>query len=1571
MKINVKIAAFGFVYAYASMNSVTAYADDTDIFLGKVKSGTIKPNVLFIMDNSGSMSNATSSTDSTSRIQTMKESFRSIMSSAEGINAGLMRFNDPGGSVLYPVTDIDAPLVRDWIISANTSASNDDASENMTLYGGDGAVTLDSDQLTLGGYPTGLTDVTFTISTNNDDSEEDISDGDIMISGNRIDMDNSQINGFRFQNVTIPNAATVHAAALEMRANNDDSGDVTLRFYGDSSGDSPAFTNTDYDLSGRTSTTNYVDWIPTAWSQGTWYTTTNLSAVVQEIVNYGSWSSGNALSILQSHETTSGRRRASTRNSNTANAAKLHVSYQPSGSTFAQQKVGLRFDNVSIPRGATVTKAYIEMTSATTNVPDGGLDLEILTESNLDAGEFTTATGDLSIAPTLTDIVNWTAGDWTAGETIQTPSLISQVQTLVNDAAWCGGNAIAFYLQPTASTTLNRAIYSFDEGSSRQPRLVVEYDPNTVPTATCNQIVYRQQISSRADDAEENIGTGAVDNNGNVFNMETGQINGLRFENLPLVQGATILEANLIFTANNNDSSSASLTFKAENSLDADNFPESNSEISGRTAATPSVTWDSGSTPALGNWVNDNQYKSPNISALIQPLVSDASWNQSDNGVVILQTTGSGERRAYTWDSSPGGAVTLEIKVNSADLVGGSTGITVRDHLINLVDNLTAETYTPIVDTLYEAARYYRGDSVFWGQTRSNPYPDGNSYSSNTNDRWKRVSDIESIQSGTGSRYLPAGCTDDNLDSTNCVTEEITGNPVYKSPIVESCQANYVILLTDGAANQNHSRDLIKSYISKSDSCINGDNDEKCSEELVEWMAENDMSGAADGDNFINTFTIAFALNDTNAISYLEGLSTAGGGKHFNAGSESQLTDSFNTIIGEIVSRDATFVVPGTTVSQFNRLSHYEDMFFSVFKPNKKPRWEGNLKKYKISRTNANYGRIVAQDDELAVNPSTGFFNTDIKSFWSTSSDPDDGSDVTLGGAAHQLPSNPDNRKVYTYYSGGSKTLSSNPLDESNSAITAAMLNIPGSVTDPVSYREKLLNWARGEDVFDVDGDGSTNDARFEIGDPLHSAPVAITYGGTASAPTFAIFYGTNDGFLHAVDGATGQEHFSFMPELLMKNLPTLYDNAVTDSHPYGVDGNITRWVKDVDGDGIIEATDGDHVYIYFGLRRGGNFYYALDVTDLTSPKLMWQIDGDISPYDEIGQTWSQPLKAKVRVNVSGTQVSKDVLIFGGGYDVDQDTNSVRTADSEGRAIYMVEAGYPSSGTTPALVWRGGPSSSYNLNLSDMKYSIPGTIKAGDTTGDGFVDVMFAGDTGGQIWRFDINNGLPANSLVSGAVIADLATDSDASKARRFYDGVDAATIAYAGQRLIALTAGTGWRANPLDKVVEDRFYMIKQPIAKPASYTKLAESDLYDATANLAGSSDATVAAQAKLDLASTQGWYIRLTNAGEKVLSTGVTANAQTLFTSYVPDAQTDPCNPNPGLGYLYGVNTLDATPFIPNSNGDPVRSVQLDSGNIPSTPTLIVLPDGTTRTLVGPEEEGELIDSDPIHKTYWFDE
>ena len=99
-------------------------ADDLEIYLGTAGSEvTYNPNVLFIMDTSGSMTGKDGGTES--RMLRVKNALKETLNSVTNINAGLMRFSDFGGPVLYPVRPIDdsvSPEIITSIIQATDDA---------------------------------------------------------------------------------------------------------------------------------------------------------------------------------------------------------------------------------------------------------------------------------------------------------------------------------------------------------------------------------------------------------------------------------------------------------------------------------------------------------------------------------------------------------------------------------------------------------------------------------------------------------------------------------------------------------------------------------------------------------------------------------------------------------------------------------------------------------------------------------------------------------------------------------------------------------------------------------------------------------------------------------------------------------------------------------------------------------------------------------------------------------------------------------------------------------------------------------------------------------------------------------------------------------------------------------------------------------------------------------------------------------------------------------------------------------------------------------------------------------
>lgn len=775
---------------------------------------------------------------------------------------------------------------------------------------------------------------------------------------------------------------------------------------------------------------------------------------------------------------------------------------------------------------------------------------------------------------------------------------------------------------------------------------------------------------------------------------------------------------------------------------------------------------------------------------------------------------------------------------------------------------------------------------------------------------------------------------------------------VYPSPIESSCQSNHIVLLTDGSPTRYTSTETTVAnaiYGNTTTTCpaasLSGGT---CGAELANYLFANDHSTTVAETNNIITHTIGFNFSAPWLATLSEGRGVDGKGKHFNAESASDLITAFDSILEVATDSTNSFAAPAITVDQFTRYSHRDDMYLALFQPNNTQRWAGNLKRYSFD------GQVKDRTGTLAMDSSTGAFSPDAKSYWSVNAD---GGNVAEGGAAYEL--NINTRKVYTYLDSGDKDLTStvNEFSETNDDITAAILNVPES------ERTNLLKWARG---VDVDNETRGSRTRLQMGDPLHSRPAILNYGGTETNPDSVVFIATNEGFMHAINSEDGNEVFSFIPSDLLSNLNVNYQNERTINRLYGLDGDLTLWTNDADNNGNINGSD--HAYLYMGMRRGGRNYYALDVTEKAAPEFLWSIKGGpgvvdggngTAGFENLGQSWSKPTLTKINI----ANEVKDVLVFGGGYSPTLDHSNMRSPDTMGNDLYIVEA------DTGDLIWSKDIADNTKFDNSQMLYAIPSAPRIIDLNGDGIMDQIYIGDMGGQVWRFDIDNRTAsADELVTGGVIANLA-DSTVAGSRRFFYPPDIALVENQGNRFLSVSVGSGNRAHPLGTSVENRFYMIRQndiygapdgygmvdPITSTESttvYRPVTETDLYDATANLIGSTDVLIADNAISDLQAKEGWLLKMESSGEKVLAASLTVNNQVIFTSYLPESvSTDTCSPAVGKGRYYSVSVFDATPT--SGTAASARYTDLATSGIPNEPTPFIDAEGELSILVNLEK------------------
>ncbi len=1120
------------------------------------------------------------------------------------------------------------------------------------------------------------------------------------------------------------------------------------------------------------------------------------------------------------------------------------------------------------------------------------------------------------------------------------------VQEITDRSGWCGGNALAVIIEGTGL----RAAASYENDPWLAPVLEVTYDPSTVNfNDTCFRAKTVSRVASSADDVRAHAG-GVAEAEAVLSTAPDGGLGtlGLRFEDIDVPQGASVTDARLeLRSAGPLDpdapDSDISMRVAIEPADTAARFDLSDaSDVTGRTASEPSVLWPGVPDAAAGELV-----ESPNIASLVGGVVGRPGWSKGNAvALTVAANTASDRRRFHSIDGDPGAAPRLVItyRVQGAQLDGTKKTLrTVRQDLVDTMRRLPAIGGTPLVDAYYEAANYMLGREVDFGRQRDRG-PGPNGYGA----RIYRTSIGTSWTGGT--LKLPTGCTVHDLGAGPCRDAVIEGDPVYTAPSAAgSCQSNQIVLLSDGEPTKANAKDRIRSLTGEPDCAVRADAEEQCGIELSSWLYRTDHDELRTGEQNLVTHTVGFNISTP----FLADVAAAGGGRYETAASARELADAFRNIVTEAADLNTTIVAPSATVSRSNRLANSNDLYFALFKPSTSAKWDGNLKKYKLAKVGDEV-RVVDTRSLPAIDAVTEEFDPAAKSFWS---DTADGAEVARGGAAGELTTA---RAIRTWNAAGDNL----ELHEDTAAITDAMLGLDG--TDP-AQRIALLQWARGIDVDDADGDGAKDDARAELGDPLHSTPYLLAYDPAVSDVGSLVFIGTNEGYLHAIDADddAGTEKFAFVPPKLLANLKAFRGRGAGIDRPYGLDGTISAWHDDTDGDLVVDADES--AYLYVGMRRGGRDYYAFDVSDPEQPSLAWTIEGGTGDFAELGQTWSRPVKTRVRVN--GTV--RDVLILGAGYDEAHDTKQVRDEfDTVGRGIYVVDA---ATGARIALLSKPA--------FSDLDHAMPATPRVIDIDLDGLADRIYVGDMGAQLWRFDIDNASTAASFadaVKGAVVADFGSVGTRAN-RRFYDEPDVALLRDGdGREFLSVAIGSGWRAHPLDDVVEDRFYVVRDyavydaprdedgVITYPAALT---ESSLFDATAASARSDDTGKAMR---------GFYVGLGDDGEKVLGTAATVNGQILFTSYLPASvdAADACGVAVGGGRLWALDALTGDAVV-DLDGDGLleaiddRAVMLKAQGIPA-PVAAMIPEASQDApvvLVGFEQPVGGLDFGALfRRTFW---
>ncbi|WP_371230415.1 pilus assembly protein [Pseudomonas sp. QE6] len=795
------------------------------------------------------------------------------------------------------------------------------------------------------------------------------------------------------------------------------------------------------------------------------------------------------------------------------------------------------------------------------------------------------------------------------------------------------------------------------------------------------------------------------------------------------------------------------------------------------------------------------------------------------------------------------------------------------------------------------------------------------------------------------------------------------GSP-YNNPIVTGCAKNFIIYISNGAAQDNNN-DITQATAALSAAGGNtsaipispSGSQDNVADEWARFMKKSSLG--------ITTYTVDINKVTTGQgpgwTALLKSMANVSSGKYFDVTSNgTEIADALNAIFSEIQATNSVFASVTLPVSVNTQSTYLNQVYVGMFRPDADsfPRWAGNLKQYKLGMVNGKLQTVDAAGNS-AINSATGFITECARSFWTPSttdgywtfkpqgncltvpgsdvSNYPDGNIVEKGAQAYKLRQ-ASARTMKTCAPTGCSTLTD--FNTSNAAITQTLLGAASS-----TERDNLINWAVGSDNQDENTNSNVTEMRPSVhGDVVHSRPAAINYGTTA-APQVVVYYGGNDGLLHAINGnrttnigsvTPGSEIWSFMPPEFYPSIKRLRDNSVTISFPGHTTGTPTPQPKSYGMDGSVSAVQqGSSTWIYSAMRRGGRSIYAFDVTTPTSPVLKWKLgcpnmDNDTgcsTGFDGIGQTWATPTALKAAGYSSGNAT---MLAMGGGYDPceDGDPNTC-TASSKGNKIYLLNA------DTGALL---------KTFATDRGVVGDVTILTDD---NGLATYGYAADLGGNIYRISgvdaasaIGTAAPANWTITKIAALGCDTASSCTANRKFMYGPEVAVSN--GEYVIAV--GSGDREKPIlaytsASSVSNRFYSLRDKPSDPTWLTSENSTCSANLICNASLLAITTTATPSTSDLnAHPKGWYLALQST-EQVVTSALVLFDTIIFSTHQPAVVSATSCVSLGTARNYNINYKNAA----GSNGD--RFSVIAGGGLAPSPVagVVILDDGTQKPFI----------------------
>jgi type IV pilus assembly protein PilY1 len=576
----------------------------------------------------------------------------------------------------------------------------------------------------------------------------------------------------------------------------------------------------------------------------------------------------------------------------------------------------------------------------------------------------------------------------------------------------------------------------------------------------------------------------------------------------------------------------------------------------------------------------------------------------------------------------------------------------------------------------------------------------------------------------------------------------------------------------------------------------------------------------ADG---IETYIIGFALPYGVDPTTLNQIAVAGGTvKAYNASDSASLQAAFDAIFTDIFKKSSAF----GSVSQNSTSINTGSMVFQ--------------------------GRFDSTDwtgEVVALRPEA---NGTLTSLWSSSD-------------AGRIPA-PANRKVFTLVPGVGGAEFKLLADLGAAQQTAlTTVNCSAALTGAACGQARI-DWIRG-DRSREDPAGVLRRRSKLTGDVISSSPYYVKSSNT-------LFIGANDGMLHALDAATGNEHFAYVPAAVVDRLYKLTGTSY--AHEYYVDGEIAVSSEvETPGKNILVAA----------LGRGGKTLFALNVTapeGFAANKVMWEFtDADL------GLMLGKPVIAKLN---SG----KTAVIVGNGYNGTNERAFLFFIDIEtGALIRKIDTAVGSAAASNGMA----------------------SPRGWDSDGNGTVDIVYAGDLLGNVWKFDLSSDNPAlwaSAYTAAGNPAPMFVALDSANNRQPITGMIGLGVngrkgdANFGKRFLFFGSGRYITSTDVTNTATQSWYGLIDNGAVISGRAVLKQRSI-DLEGTISGNLTRSFSLAVAGDMAGKQGWYMDLTSPvsgaqGERMIGEHKFFGTVLLAASMIPSA--DVCSPG-GQGFLNAVD------------------------------------------------------------------